>query len=89
MTLFSHQILWRLARFCYKTGKYHCQDAAESQRLAERGWRFIERALAGGGQNHNSCQRWAGILLSWSSEFEGYKKKIEKSFEIKEHFLVS
>ena len=82
------QVLWRLARLCYKTGKYHTADKEESQRLAEQGWRYVERALALGGDRHNSCQRWAGILLSWSSEFEGTKKKIEKSFEIRDHFVV-
>lgn len=30
-----------------------------------------------------------GILLNSVSEFEGYKVKIEKSFEIREHFDVS
>ena len=82
------QVLWRLARFCYKTGKYHTKDQAEKKRLAEQGWAYVERALALGGDKSNGCRRWAGILLSWSSEFEGTKKKIEKSFEIKEHFEV-
>lgn len=82
-------MLWRLARLCYKTGKYQSEDKEASKRLAEQGWGYIERALALGGDKHNSCQRWAGILLSWSSEFEGTKKKIEKSFEIRDHFLVS
>lgn len=82
-------MLWRLARFCYKTGRYQSQDKEEGKKLAEQGWSYVERALALGGDKHNSCQRWAGILLSWSSEHEGYKKKIEKSFEIRNHFLVS
>lgn len=84
-----YQILWRLARLCYKAGKYQTQDQEEKKRLAGEGWGYIERALAIGGDRHNGCRRWAGILLSWSSEFEGIKKKIEKSFEIKNHFLVS
>ena len=29
------------------------------------------------------------MLLNWSLEFEGYKKKIEKSFEIRENFDVN
>lgn len=81
-------MLWRLARLCYKTGKYHTKDQAEQKKLAEQGWGYIERALALGGDTNNGCQRWAGILLSWSSEFEGVKKKIEKGFEIKGHFEV-
>ncbi|CAI8015560.1 Regulator of microtubule dynamics protein 1 [Geodia barretti] len=59
----------------------------EKKRLAGEGWSYIERALAAGGDRHNGCRRWAGILLSWSSEFEGIKKKIEKGFEIRDHFL--
>lgn len=68
---------------------YQSQDKEEGKKLAEQGWSYVERALSLGGDKHNSCQRWAGILLSWSSEHEGYKKKIEKSFEIRDHFLVS
>lgn len=30
-----------------------------------------------------------GILVNTVSEFEGYKKKIEKSFDIRAHFQVS
>lgn len=33
--------------------------------------------------------QWSGIFLSWSSELEGIKSKIEKSFVVKEHFEVS
>lgn len=36
-----------------------------------------------------ACHKWKGILISWSSEFEGYKRKIERSFEIRDHFVVS
>ena len=82
-------MLWRLVRLCYKTGKYQTSDQQESKRLAVRSWAYIERAMALGGDKHSSCRRWAGILLSWTSEFEGYKKQIEKSFEIKDHFKVS
>ena len=83
------QILWRLARLCYKTGKYHSQSQEESKQLSEQGWSYIERAMAIGGDKHGSSQRWAGILLTWTSEFEGTKKKIEKGFEIRDHFMVS
>ena len=82
------QVLWRLARLCYKMGKYNTEAQEEKKRLAGQGWGYIERALGLGGDRNNGCRRWAGILLSWSSEFEGIKKKIEKSFEIRDHFLV-
>jgi tetratricopeptide (TPR) repeat protein len=81
------EVLWRLARLCYKAGKYQTEVQEEKKRLAGEGWSYIERALAAGGDRHNGCRRWAGILLSWSSEFEGIKKKIEKGFEIRDHFL--
>lgn len=87
--LYTLQLLWRLARLCYKAGKYQTSDQEEMKCLARQGWGYIERALALGGDRHNSCRRWAGILLSWWSEFEGTKKKIEKSFEIRDHFVVS
>lgn len=48
---------------------------------------YAERALATDAHNF-AAQKWAGILISWSSEFQGYKRKIERSYEIKEHFLV-
>lgn len=32
--------------------------------------------------------QWMGIALSWSSDFEGTKVKIERSFAIRDHFLV-
>ena len=83
------QVLWRLARLCYKAGKYQTSEQEERESLARQGWSYIERALALGGDRHNSTRRWAGILLSWWSEFEGTKKKIEKSFEIRDHFVVS
>ena len=28
-------------------------------------------------------------MIDWETEYAGYKKKIEKSYEIKEHFKVS
>lgn len=81
-------MLWRLARLCYKVGQYQTQEQEKKKKLAQQGWGYIEKCLSLGGDKHNGCQRWAGILLSWSSEFEGIKKKIEKSFEIRDHFLV-
>ena len=33
--------------------------------------------------------QWMGIMIDWESEYAGYKKKIEKSYEIRDHFRVS
>lgn len=48
---------------------------------------YAERALAADAHNF-AAQKWTGVLISWSSEFQGYKRKIERSYEIKDHFLV-
>ena len=52
-----------------------------------RGMTYAEKALAADAYNF-AAQKWTGILISWSSEFQGYKRKIERSYEIKDHFLV-
>ncbi len=49
---------------------------------------YAERSLELDNSNF-ACHKWMGILLSWSSEFQGYKKKIERSFDIRDHFLAS
>lgn len=80
------EVLWRLARLCYKVGKYHSSGPEQSQKLSVRGMTYAERALAADAYNF-AAQKWTGILISWSSEFQGYKRKIERSYEIKDHFL--
>ena len=49
--------------------------------------KFAQRALDSDDRNF-ACHKWIGILISWSSEFEGYKRKIERSFDIRNHFMV-
>ena len=49
---------------------------------------YAEQAVAGGSNNF-ACHKWMGILITYSSEFEGYKRKIERSFEIRDCFVVS
>lgn len=71
-----------------QVGKYHVSEATESQRLAEKAVKYIERALEA--DEHNfACQKWSGVIISWSSEFIGTRRKIERSFDVKEHFEVS
>ena len=48
---------------------------------------YVERALAADEENFN-CHKWMGILLGWSSEFHGYKEKIQWTHTIKVHFEV-
>ena len=69
-------------------GKYHSTGQEESRQLSERGLEYAERAVATGPDNF-ACHKWMGVLISYSSEFEGYKRKIERSFEIKDSFEVS
>lgn len=33
--------------------------------------------------------QWTAIVLSWYAELQGQKKRIEKSFEVRDHLLVS
>ena len=49
---------------------------------------YAEKAVAGGSNNF-ACHKWMGILITYTSEFEGYKRKIERSFEIRDCFVVS
>lgn len=80
------ELLWRLARLCYKVGKYHSASYGEAEQLGEAGLRYAERAVAAEGDNF-ACHKWMGIVMSWASDFQGYKKKIERSFDIRDHFL--
>jgi len=59
----------------------------ESERLSVKGMSYAERAVAAGPENF-ACHKWMGVLINYSSGFEGYKRKIERSFEIKEYFEV-
>lgn len=70
-----------------KVGKYHSSSSEESSRLATKGMQYAEKAMEIDDMNF-ACHKWMGILISWSSEFEGYKRKIERSFEIRDHFVV-
>ena len=81
------EVLWRLARLCYKVGKYYASSQDEARRLAERGLVYAERSVSASSKNF-ACHKWMGIVLSWASDFEGYRRKIERSFDIRGHFLV-
>lgn len=81
------EVLWRLARLCYKVGKYYTSTQEEARELAERGMGYAKRSVTADSRNF-ACHKWMGIVLSWASDFEGYRKKIEQSFEIRDHFLV-
>ncbi len=67
--------------------KYHCSSQEESRKLAERGMEYAERAVKEGAENF-ACHKWMGVLISYTSEFEGYKRKIERSFDIRDSFKV-
>ena len=81
------EVLWRLARLCYKVGKYYASSQEEARKLAEQGLVYAERSVAASSKNF-ACHKWMGIVLSWASDFEGYRRKIERSFDIRDHFLV-
>ena len=68
-------------------GKYHSANYGEAEQLGEAGLRYAERSIAADHGNF-ACHKWMGIVLSWASDFQGYKKKIERSYDIRDHFLV-
>lgn len=80
------EVLWRLVRACYTVGKFFIKDQAESKRLSDEAMEYAKRGIAID-EHSFSTQKWMGIALSWSSDFEGTKVKIERSFAIRDHFL--
>ena len=72
----------------YQIGKFLTVNQVEKMEMAEKAVRYGERALEADSQNF-ACHKWIGIIISWSSGFYGTKKKIERSFDIQEHFVVS
>ena len=56
--------------------------------MAERAVLYAERALEADEENF-SCHKWMGIIISWSSEFQGTRRKIERSYDIRNHFQVT
>lgn len=56
--------------------------------MADKAVKYAERALESDKQNF-ACHKWMGIIISWSSEFEGTRRKIERSFDVQHHFEVS
>lgn len=69
-------------------GKYQVSHQEEAQGLADKAVAYAERAIEADGQNF-ACHKWMGIVVSWSSEFLGTRRKIERSFDIRDHFRVS
>eukprot|EP00731_Ephydatia_muelleri_P026288 Em0018g388a len=67
-------------------GKFFTKDKTESKQLSDEATGYAKRAVAIDEHNFNT-QKWMGIALSWSSDFEGTKVKIERSFAIRDHFL--
>ena len=70
-----------------QVGKYHVSKPGEAESMAEKAVRYIERALEADNQNF-ACHKWSGIIISWSSEFAGTRRKIERSFDVRDHFQV-
>lgn len=78
----------KLFPLLYQVGKYHVQDHAEAQSMAEKAVGYAEQAIDADKMNFAS-HKWMGIIISWSSEFYGTRRKIERSFDVKYHFEVS
>ena len=56
------EVLWRLARLCYKVGKYGTQDRAEAEQLSRAGMGFAERAVQCGDDNF-ACHKARGARV--------------------------
>lgn len=80
------EVLWRLARFCYKVGKFHSSEKKQSRKMAERAVKYAEDSVEADDGNF-ACHKWLGIVISHMTEFLGYKERIRKAFEIKDCFL--
>ena len=68
-------------------GKYHVTSPSEAQGFADKAVAYADRALEADEQNF-ACHKWMGIIVSWSSEFQGTRRRIERSFDIRNHFKV-
>lgn len=79
--------IFGLVSYCLQVGKYHVKNPEEAQDMADKAVAYIERALEADDQNF-ACHKWSGIIISWSSEFKGTRSKIERSFDVNEHFQV-
>ena len=71
-----------------QVGKYHVTEPSEAQDMAEKAVVYSERALEADNQNF-ACHKWSGIVINWSSEFIGTRRKIERSYDVRDHFQVS
>lgn len=69
-------------------GKYNSSDQSEAQEMADKAVAYAERAIKADNNNF-ACHKWMGIIISWSSEFHGTRRKIERSFDVRDHFEVS
>lgn len=69
-------------------GKFHTHDHTEAHGMADKAVAYAQRAVEADAQN-SACYKWMGIIISWSSEFLGTKRKIERSYDIKDCFVAS
>ncbi|XP_059140749.1 regulator of microtubule dynamics protein 1-like [Physella acuta] len=77
-------VLWRLARAATEKGKMG-GEGDKRKKLIYEAWGYIEKALQLDDTNF-ACHKWYGILLDYTAEYEGTKKRIENAFKVKEHF---
>ncbi|KAK3761065.1 hypothetical protein RRG08_022470 [Elysia crispata] len=77
-------VLWRLARAATEKGKMG-NEAERKQHIFEA-WDYISKALELD-DNNFACHKWYGILLDYTAEYEGTKKRISNAYEVKKHFM--
>ncbi|KAL5489617.1 hypothetical protein EMCRGX_G018732 [Ephydatia muelleri] len=80
------EVQWRLARLQYTIGKFFTKDQDVAKQLSVEALEAAKKAVAA---DERSCfaHKWMGIALSWSSDFEGSKMKIENAYIVRDHFL--
>ncbi|KAL3859144.1 hypothetical protein ACJMK2_009376 [Sinanodonta woodiana] len=81
----NDEILWRLARATVDKGK-HSEDPNVKKMCMYEAFEYIKQALALNSNNF-ACHKWYAILLDYTGEYEGTKKRIANSFLVRKHFV--
>ncbi|KAJ8302917.1 hypothetical protein KUTeg_019313 [Tegillarca granosa] len=81
----NDEILWRLARTATDKGKASGKADVKKACIYEA-YGYVQQALKIN-KNNYACHKWYAILLDYTGEYEGTKKRISNAYLVKEHFL--
>ncbi|XP_063406686.1 regulator of microtubule dynamics protein 1-like [Mytilus trossulus] len=79
----NDEILWRLARAASDKGKL-VQNTNEKKACFFEAFEYVKKALELNDNNFAS-HKWYAILLDYTAEYEGTKKRISNAFHVKDH----